>query len=91
MADLLVSNVKCTYTLLAVLTTFVVLCSEMQQPQESCSSISRRSAHDWEDLGLTVLAVLLSLLIAVIVLRKIIAATGGVPDVSMEADLASFE
>ena len=67
-------------------------CSGGQQVQQSpSSSFSRRSAHDWEDLGLTVLAVLLSLLIAVIVLRKIVAATGGSPDVSMEADLASFE
>ncbi len=68
------------------------LCSEGSPSQQSLSSsLSRRSTHDWEDLGLTVLAVMLSLLIAVIVLRKIVAATGGSPDVSMEADLASFE
>ncbi|KAL0041992.1 hypothetical protein WJX77_000137 [Trebouxia sp. C0004] len=66
--------------------------SEGSPSQQSLSgSLSRRSAHDWEDLGLTVLAVMLALLIAVIVLRKIVAATGGSPDVSMEADLASFE
>ncbi|KAA6429421.1 MAG: ubiquitin-conjugating enzyme E2 32-like [Trebouxia sp. A1-2] len=59
--------------------------------QSLSSSLSRRSAHDWEDLGLTVLAVMLSLLIAIIVLRKIVAATGASPDVSMETDLASFE
>jgi hypothetical protein len=34
---------------------------------------------------------MLCLLIAAIVLRKIVAATGGSPDVSMEAELASFE
>ncbi len=68
------------------------LCSEGSSTQQSLSScLLRRSAHEWEDLGLTVLAVMLCLLIAAIVLRKIVAATGGSPDVSMEAELASFE
>ncbi len=72
--------------------TLTSVCSGGRQSQQSISNIfSRRSAHDWEDLGLTVLAVLLSLLIAAIVLRKIVTATGGAPDVTMETDLASFE
>ena len=40
---------------------------------------------------MSILAVLLAVLIAAIVLRKIVAATGGTPDVSIEAELASFE
>lgn len=66
-------------------------CRCVQQHVAPSSTAPRRTAHDWEDLGLSVLAVLLAVLIAIIMLRKIIAATGIVPDVSMEADPISFE
>lgn len=68
------------------------VCCSVDGPNQSLSSnLSRRSAYDWEDLGLTVLAVLLSALIAVIVIRKILVATGGGSDVGMDADIASFD
>ena len=69
----------------------VITCSVDGQRQSLSSKSSRRSAHDWEDLGLTVLAVFLSVLIAAIVLRKIFVATGSGSDVSMDADISSFE
>lgn len=53
--------------------------------------MTRRSAHDWEDLWLTVVAVLLSMLITVIVLRKILVATTRGSDINMDADMSSFE
>ena len=68
-----------------------VSCSVDEQNQSLSSNLSRRSAHDREDLGLTILAVLLSVLIAVIVLRKILVATGSGSDVGMDADMSSFE
>ena len=70
-----------------------VLCAScsVDQQNQSLSNLFRRSAHDWEDLGLTVLAVLLSVLIAVIVLRKILVAAGSGSDVGMDADMSSFE
>ncbi|KAL3131774.1 hypothetical protein ABBQ38_007491 [Trebouxia sp. C0009 RCD-2024] len=61
------------------------------QRQPLSSILFRRSAQDWEDLGLTVLAVLLSVLIAAIVLRKIFVATGSGSDVNMDADMSSFD
>ncbi|KAL3163217.1 hypothetical protein ABBQ32_009619 [Trebouxia sp. C0010 RCD-2024] len=61
------------------------------QRQPPGSTLSRRSAQDWEDLGLTVLAVLLSVLIAAIVLRKIFVATGSGSGVNMDADMSSFD
>lgn len=76
---------------IALLNSVCVPCSSEEQPQHLSSGLSRRSAHDWEDLGLTVVAVLLSVLIAVIVLRKIVVATGSGPDVGMDADISSFE
>ena len=70
---------------------YVSQCSVDGQREPLSSNLCRRSAHDWEDLGLTVLAVLLSVLIAVILLRKILVATGSGPDVGMDADMSSFE
>ena len=55
------------------------------------SNLTRRSAHDWEDLWLTVVAVLLSVLITLIVLRKILVATTRGSDVNMDAEISSFE
>lgn len=66
-------------------------CSVGGQRQPPGSTLSRRSAQDWEDLGLTVLAVLLSVLIAAIVLRKIFVATGSGSGVNMDADMSSFD
>ena len=77
--------------LISLLQSLCVPCSGEEQPQRLSNSLSRRTAHDWEDFGLTVVAVLLSVLIAVIVLRKIVVATGNGPDVGMDADISSFE
>lgn len=70
---------------------FGFTCSVDGQRQPLSSKSSGRSVQSWEDLGLTVLAVLLSALIAAIVLRKIFVATGNGSDVSMDADISSFE
>lgn len=71
--------------------TLSCTCSGDGQRQPLSSILFRRSAQDWEDLGLTVLAVLLSVLIAAIVLRKIFVATGSGSDVNMDADMSSFD
>ena len=68
-----------------------LICSVDAQQHSISSTPPRRSAHDWEDLGLSIIAVLLSLLIAVIVVRKIAIATGHGADVGMDADMSSFE
>lgn len=57
------------------------------QPQQATT----RSGSDWEDLGLTVAAVFLSVIIIVILLRKLFLTSSNGSDVSMDVDLASFE
>lgn len=57
-------------------------------PQQT---LPTRAQTDWEDLGLTVLAIFLSVVIVVILLRKLLLPSSGSPDVSMDVDVSSFE
>ena len=60
-------------------------------PGVSQHAVPARPQTDWEDLGLTVLAVFLSVVIVVILLRKLLLPSSGTTDVSMDVDVSSFD
>lgn len=64
-----------------------------EQASEPASTVRQesRAQTDWEDLGLTVLAVFLSVVIVVILLRKLLLPSSTAPDLSMDVDVTSFD
>lgn len=76
----------------ALLSLMWVKCRSEQAP-EPASAVRQepRAQTDWEDLGLTVLAVFLSVVIVVILLRKLLLPSSAAPDLSMDVDVSSFD
>lgn len=76
----------------AFLSLVWVTCRSEQAP-EPASAVRQepRAQTDWEDLGLTVLAVFLSVVIVVILLRKLLLPSSTAPDLSMDVDVSSFD
>ena len=71
-------------------------CRPAQAPEASSADVLQhvaptRSQTDWEDLGLTVLAVFLSVVIVVILLRKLLLPSSTAPDLTLDVDVSSFD
>ena len=76
---------------------YLLLLCRPAQVQEASSAdrlqhvAPARSQTDWEDLGLTVLAVFLSVVIVVILLRKLLLPSSTAPDLTLDVDVSSFD